>query len=226
MKLKNVIFGAVASASMMGASILPVSAASGVSNGSFELGTAPGLFSTEFPGSTHITDWTVVSGTVDYVGTYWQASEGSRSIDMTGQSAGTIRQMVPTVTGGKYMVSFDMSGNPDGGPAVKSMNVEAGGTPETFTYDVVTAGNTDANMKWAPKLFQFTATGTTTPLTFASLDSGFYGPALDNVTVKQYLPISKGDCKKGGWEDFGVFKNQGDCVSYVATGGTNMPAGQ
>ena len=33
------------------------------------------------------------------------------------------------------------------------------------------------------------------------------------------------DCKKGAWEDWGVFKNQGDCVSYVATNGRNGPAG-
>lgn len=33
------------------------------------------------------------------------------------------------------------------------------------------------------------------------------------------------DCKKGAWEDWGVFKNQGDCVSYIATNGRNAPAG-
>ena len=33
------------------------------------------------------------------------------------------------------------------------------------------------------------------------------------------------DCKKGAWEDWGVFKNQGDCVSYVVTNGRNAPAG-
>ena len=32
-------------------------------------------------------------------------------------------------------------------------------------------------------------------------------------------------CKKGAWEDWGVFKNQGDCVSYIATNGRNAPAG-
>jgi hypothetical protein len=36
----------------------------------------------------------------------------------------------------------------------------------------------------------------------------------------------KADCKKKGWRSFGVFKNQGDCVSYFATGGKNPPAGQ
>jgi hypothetical protein len=36
-------------------------------------------------------------------------------------------------------------------------------------------------------------------------------------------PTSKAQCKKGGWQTYGVFKNQGDCVSYVATGGKNPP---
>jgi hypothetical protein len=35
----------------------------------------------------------------------------------------------------------------------------------------------------------------------------------------------KDQCKKGGWETFLVFKNQGDCVSFIATGGKNQPAG-
>jgi hypothetical protein len=39
------------------------------------------------------------------------------------------------------------------------------------------------------------------------------------------LPTSKAQCKNGGWRDFGVFRNQGDCVSFVATGGKNPPAG-
>jgi hypothetical protein len=39
------------------------------------------------------------------------------------------------------------------------------------------------------------------------------------------LPTDKDQCKKGGWQNFGVFKNQGDCVSFVATGGKNQPAG-
>jgi hypothetical protein len=39
------------------------------------------------------------------------------------------------------------------------------------------------------------------------------------------LPTSKDQCKNGGWQAYGVFKNQGDCVSFVATGGKNPPAG-
>jgi hypothetical protein len=37
------------------------------------------------------------------------------------------------------------------------------------------------------------------------------------------LPSSKEQCKNGGWKTFGVFKNQGDCVSFVATGAKNPP---
>ena len=33
-------------------------------------------------------------------------------------------------------------------------------------------------------------------------------------------PTSKAQCMNGGWKSFGTsFKNQGDCVSFVATGG-------
>jgi hypothetical protein len=32
------------------------------------------------------------------------------------------------------------------------------------------------------------------------------------------LPTSKEQCKQNGWQSFGVFKNQGDCVSFVENG--------
>ena len=35
---------------------------------------------------------------------------------------------------------------------------------------------------------------------------------------------SKQQCRDRGWQSFG-FKNQGDCVSFVATGGKNPPSG-
>jgi hypothetical protein len=44
------------------------------------------------------------------------------------------------------------------------------------------------------------------------------------VTDTHALPTSKDQCKSGGWKTYGVFKNQGDCVSFVATGGKNPPA--
>jgi hypothetical protein len=39
------------------------------------------------------------------------------------------------------------------------------------------------------------------------------------------FPTDQDQCKQGGWQTFGVFKNQGDCVSFVGTGGKNPPKG-
>jgi hypothetical protein len=53
---------------------------------------------------------------------------------------------------------------------------------------------------------------------------------VDNVQINDMLftfeaEPTKDSCKDGGWEDFtsspGPFKNQGDCVSYFASGGKN-----
>lgn len=39
-------------------------------------------------------------------------------------------------------------------------------------------------------------------------------------------PTSKSQCRHGGWKSFSTtFKNQGDCVSFVATKGHNPPSG-
>ena len=40
------------------------------------------------------------------------------------------------------------------------------------------------------------------------------------------LPQTTADCKDNGWQQYGIFKNQGDCVSFVATGGRNPGAGR
>ncbi|MBA4182168.1 MAG: hypothetical protein C0506_16400 [Anaerolinea sp.] len=55
--------------------------------------------------------------------------------------------------------------------------------------------------------------------------------ALDFLATVTFLTVAtdKDQCKKGGWEDLvdsegNSFKNQGDCVSYVATGGKNLGA--
>jgi hypothetical protein len=40
------------------------------------------------------------------------------------------------------------------------------------------------------------------------------------------MPTNKDQCKSNGWKTFGsTFKNQGDCVSFVATHGKNQPSG-
>ena len=67
----------------------------------------------------------------------------------------------------------------------------------------------------------------------ASVGDGEQTVLVDNVRINGDVitfdegvePGDKEKCKKGGWMDFtaspGPFKNQGDCVSYFATGGKN-----
>jgi hypothetical protein len=59
----------------------------------------------------------------------------------------------------------------------------------------------------------------------ANVDALTFG-ANGNATTWNFEPLtgpptSKDQCKNGGWQDFDnpTFKNQGDCVSYVATKG-------
>jgi opacity protein-like surface antigen len=72
----------------------------------------------------------------------------------------------------------------------------------------------------------------------ADISSITFGPssafgdafAIDDVRFNaDVIPLTADDCKNGGWTRFHIdgatFKNQGDCVSYVATGGKNLPAG-
>jgi choice-of-anchor C domain-containing protein len=158
------------------------SAWAGLINGSFELGTDPGSFKTLNPGATDITGWTI-TGQLDYIGTYWQASDGGRSLDLSGLSAGSIQQDIDTIIGSTYIVNFDMAGNPDGDPTIKQLTVEAVGVDaQAFDFDIT--GHTKSNMGWQTMQWLFVANVTTTTLKFTSLvgDTG-WGPALDNVTV-------------------------------------------
>ncbi len=186
------------------------------SNGSFETGTDPGSYSTLVIGDTEsIDDWTVSNGSVDYIGTYWQASDGTRSLDLSGNEAGAVSQTIDTVVGETYRVRFDLAGNPAGGSTVKTVSVDAGDTPGVYTFD--TTGKTLEDMGWETQIFEFTATTETTTLTFSSLNEDFWGPALDNVNVVQVVMLTNKDqCKNDGWmgSNTPAFRNQGDCVSY------------
>ena len=54
------------------------------------------------------------------------------------------------------------------------------------------------------------------------------GDGIGAACDSQELPLTKDECKNGGWQSFdgiATFDNQGDCVSFVATGGKNPPAG-
>lgn len=166
--------------------VTPVQAANLVQNGSFENGANPGLFQTLDAVSTVITGWTVSQGSIDYIGALWQASNGSRSLDLSGGNAGRIQQTFNTTVGGTYRVTFDLAGNPNASPIIKDMRVSAGGSSADFSFN--TTGKSSSNMGWLSKSWDFTANSTTTTLEFISLTNSFAGPALDNVSVIALSP--------------------------------------
>jgi choice-of-anchor C domain-containing protein len=150
-------------------------------NGSFEIGPAAGTFTTLNNGSTSITGWTVAGSGVDYIGSYWTAQDGSRSLDLSALGAGSILQTFDTILNQVYLVNFWLAGNPAGAPPVKSLRVSAAGDQQDYTFN--TTGKATNNMGWVQEQFIFTAASTSTTLSFLSLTSSSYGPALDNVSV-------------------------------------------
>jgi hypothetical protein len=54
----------------------------------------------------------------------------------------------------------------------------------------------------------------------------FDNTAVNGQTYTYDPPTDANQCKNGGWQNYGgMFKNQGDCVSFVATKGKNPPSG-
>jgi choice-of-anchor C domain-containing protein len=152
-----------------------------VSDGDFSSPYGGPVFTTYFSGSS-FGPWSVTSGSVDLIGGYWQSPSGPAggSVDIDGDSPGAISQSLATGTG-TYTLTFDLSGNPDGAPATKTLDVSVGGVSQVFTYTI--GSNTHASMNYTPESLTFTASGPTT-LSFASGDVGTpYGPVVGAVSV-------------------------------------------
>lgn len=158
-------------------------------NGGFELGNNPGTFTTLAPGdNTSITGWTVLPLGVDYIGSYWQAGEGNRSIDLGGNARGGLSQFV-TLQGGKdYIVTFLGAANPDSiKPNPRMVTFSAGTFNQVFGF-TLTGAETLSNMGWQTfTTSRFTAApGGVTRISFLGGNAGStgaFGFALDGVSI-------------------------------------------
>lgn len=175
-------------------------------------------------GNDNIPPWSITDAIWSVDNSYWQAQDGTKSIAFNAYNQGSIGQTINTAPGGAYLVTFYMSGNPDGDLGDKTMEVVAGVTPKIFHYNTSVMNNNHTDMKWVKNSYGFVATGTNTILTFTSTTDNSHGPALDNISVS--IVTTANGCKFDGWRNFGMFSNQGDCISYIATGGKNLPSGQ
>jgi len=167
-----------------------------IQNGSFEFGTYNSSDSfVTLPGSgeSFIDNWDVIGGSIDWIGSYWQASDGSKSIDLAGlyQHGFILGTAFDTEIGKTYRVQFDMAGNPDQNYEKSLLAVAANGASSiadyVFTFDQ--AGHTHTDMGWKTISFDFVADSLKTELIFGDVTSSTYeegeawGAALDNVRV-------------------------------------------
>jgi choice-of-anchor C domain-containing protein len=160
-------------------------------NGSFETGSPvpSGTFVTLTAVDTSVTGWTVSSGSIDYIDTgFWQAEDGVRSLDMSGNGPGRIEQTFDTEFGRRYTVQFYLGANTSCGSSTKGLDVGATGNP-TFHYTFPIDSHTPTSMGWQLETYTFIATGASTTLFFLSTESSPCGPALDNVSVTAVPPI-------------------------------------
>ena len=149
----------------------------------------------DFVPSQAIGPWTVTAGSVDVLEQAAGnpvysvvAQNGVKSLDLYGFNAGTISTTFATVASQIYQVSFFYSREPDrngvgtNSPIPSSLSVlAAGGSTQTFSFS---GTSTPANMLWTQGLYNFTATGASTTLTFAALNGVNGGGAMiDNVAV-------------------------------------------
>jgi hypothetical protein len=180
--------------------------------------------------STAIPGWTETAGGVDLTSSTYHggpvppgeptSQDGNYFVDLVGAgSAGRIEQTIPTTAGVTYKLSFYYSTHSQ---FFCSLGF-ATATATAGSDSLVVGAATGAPYTQATLLF--TATGSSTTISFAANeDKPCGGVLIDNVSVEAALPTTKDECKDGGWETFGVFKNQGDCVSFVASLGKNLPA--
>ena len=128
--------------------VVAASAGAQVVNGDFEssIPAPPGGFSTYSTGQ-NFGGWTVGKGSIDLINGFWQAANGTYSVDMDGASVGSIFQDVLTSAGGKYDISFAIAGNTYGPPVIKTLDVFwDGANVGTFTFDIT--GHSASSMGW------------------------------------------------------------------------------
>ncbi|PRY22691.1 putative secreted protein/choice-of-anchor C domain-containing protein [Aliiruegeria haliotis] len=161
-----------------------------VQNGSFELGNAGSGFTTRPAGSSALPGWTIGGSSIDHIGGYWQAADGGQSLDLSGSNAGSVSQtLTGFVVNRSYRLSFALAGNPDNGDRYKDIRATIGASSQEFTFDTETTSR--SNMGWVYHDITFTAPTENLQLSFLSLDTNPWGPALDDVSVSA-VPLPPG----------------------------------
>jgi hypothetical protein len=176
-----------------GISQLKANATNLVTNSSFEAGNIPTFGYFVPAGSNLIPNWSVTQGNVNLHNSYWNSlgtgiadqSFGYNSVDLQGNGGalGAIAQVINTVAGQKYNLSFALAGNYYAFTGLDRV-VEvfwSGQSLGTFTHKF---NGSRTNLDWDLYNLEVTGTGSD-QLKFVSLGSVTgYGAVIDNVSVE------------------------------------------
>ncbi len=170
-----------------------------------------------------IPNWTVSGGGVDWhdsnssIPNSMAAADGARMVDLNssyGSVPGVISQTTATTPGVSYTLSFSYSGHPYSGCyfGPKPMQASAGSASTVVTADPLAEGYLDGTNLWHAASVNFTATNSSTVISFQSLenDGTCAGPLVDNVWVlpqppsAQPQPVLDQSQTVGGWAAGGL----------------------
>ncbi|MFN9031765.1 MAG: DUF642 domain-containing protein [Betaproteobacteria bacterium] len=211
-------------------------------NGSFEQASIdPGAATTLPAGSTAITYWTV-GGAINYVGTRWNASEGSRSIGLgSADPVGLISQSFDVDVGEEYIVFFDVSGSTACGPTrvnVQGQVTYGPGMTVGASGAALIGGSAEPTIYWTDtRRIVFTPEQDLVTLQFSSADGSACGPAIDNVRVRKHRPFANGGYESaqtdpgagtmlaGGNTDIDRWTVGGGGINYLGGGGSRVAEG-
>jgi hypothetical protein len=154
------------------------------------------------------------AATGPYSGTFQEAGSWNVGAATPFSATFTITSGTATITGSKRLL-------PDSFAAFSCFF----GVPQAAAADVQAAGYT-ATIHTPNGNFHdegtFDVFASVNELGAAALRESFTSSLAEPVLI---APTSKEQCKNGGWKSFGTaFKNQGDCVSFVASGGKTKPS--
>ena len=145
-------------------------------NGSFEQSPDPKNGWINYAlGSTSIFGWKVVLGDLDLWGGL-KTPFGSKTIDLQGQQAGAIAQVIPTEVGATYRLKFHV-GSYDN--LSKKVYARAAGKKQIWPIEV--SGSTEQPLL-AEVFFDFIPRETKTTIEIGSYTQGTQGPVIDNVS--------------------------------------------
>ena len=165
------------------------------------------VYSTYLGGSDNDTGWGIA---VDGAGSaYVTGAAASPNFPTTAGAAQTTHAGVFDA----FVTKLDASGSG------LVFSTYLGGSNADFGFDIAVDNAGSAYVTGTAESTDFPTTAGAAQTTLAGFSDAF-------VAKIATLPTSQDECKNGGWKTFGVFKNQGDCVSFVATKGKNPPSGQ